>query len=124
MFEHNTTDQALAYLWSGEPWTLNGLAAEASAWHAREFPGQSPWTRLAKPSEEAGGLLGEVIKAAEGRDDPAEHVLRAIDEACDVIIAATGAMEALGVTDIDEELARRWATVRQRRHATAAGEPR
>jgi hypothetical protein len=110
------TDGAIARAFGTNPpaWTINGLAARASRWHERQYPACSPWSRLAKPAEEAGELVGAVVRIDEERGDPDDLRRRAIDEAVDVLISATGALEALGVTDVDSEIARRWSVVAQR----------
>lgn len=102
---------------------LNPFAADVSAWHARELPGAPTWARVSKVAEEAGELVGALLKvrqqAENGYRPERDYAAEARLELADVIISAMGAAEALGVVDVDELVAARWADVRKRRFATA-----
>lgn len=108
-----------------QPWSLNGLAAQVSTWHARELPGKpNIMLRVGKVAEEAGEAIGAVIKLAETRMGQRTHPPASVRqedaeaELADVVIAAIGAFEGIGVTDIDAVVAKRWAEVGARRFAS------
>jgi hypothetical protein len=114
-----STDGLLAREHDQGRWTLNGLAAAVSEWHARELPGKPSMVRVAKVAEETGEMIGAHIKAAEpDRQDGRDRLAESWDEWADVVISAMGAAEALGIADPDDWLARRWKTVSARRFAT------
>lgn len=76
---------------------------------SQRWPASTPFTQCAKVAEEAGEVVGAAIKHREGR--------RTVDdirvELADVVIAATGAMQALGA-DPARVVALRWAKVSTR----------
>lgn len=103
---------------------LNSFAAAVSEWHARELPDAPEWARVGKVVEEAAELFGALLKAGQQAQQPTYRPERdyrgeAALELADVIIAAVGAAEALGVVDLDGLVALRWLDVGNRRIATA-----
>jgi hypothetical protein len=101
------------------PLGLDALADEVWAWHVRELGEGSTIGKAAKVCEEAGELIGHVIKSTEPRPDAAEHWHAARLEIADVILSAIGAARGLGIGSIDEVVREKWATVSARRFATA-----
>jgi hypothetical protein len=100
---------------------LADLCAEVSEWHARELPNTARMVRVAKVGEEAGELIGAVIKAEQNiKRTPEEWITQACDELADVIISACGAAEAIGIIDLQMVVAMRWREVKARRFATIA----
>jgi len=99
---------------------ITALAHEIAAWRRRELPATDAATRqlLAgmKVAEEAGELVGALCKRTQGvRGVTSADVL---DELGDVLIAALSAAVDLGF-DPAQVLNQRWASVSQRRFATA-----
>lgn len=76
---------------------------------AERFPSADAFTQACKVAEEAGEVVGAVIKQREGRRIEAD----VLDELADTIIAATGALQARGV-DAERVVAIRWAEVQAR----------
>lgn len=98
---------------------LDELADEVWAWHLRELGEGTTIGKAAKVAEEAGELVGHVIKSTEPRPDALEHWNAARLEVADVILATLGAARALGFGSIEEILRYKWSVVRLRRFATA-----
>ncbi len=99
---------------------ITALAHEIVTWCRRELPATDASTRqlLAgmKVAEEAGELVGALCKRTQGvRGVTSSDVL---DELGDVLIAALSAAVDFGC-DPAQVLNQRWATVSQRRFATA-----
>lgn len=70
---------------------------------------RSDWARVAKVGEEGGEVVGALIKRLEGRAATSD----VLDELGDVILAALGAADQLGVA-ASTLIADRWATVSRR----------
>lgn len=116
-------DGHLAALLADSPDQLNALTAEVSAWHARELPGAPQWARVVKVAEEAGELVGALLKVGQqqrcGYRPERDYTREARLEWADVIISELGAAEALGIDDPWGLVLERWADVSARRIATA-----
>lgn len=92
---------------------LGTLAAAVSA-HLDELGVErSDWVRVGKVAEEGGEVIGALIKRTQGRATTADVE----DELADVILAALGAIDQLGV-DPTALVARRWAEVSVRTRDT------
>lgn len=76
---------------------------------SEQFPSATAFIQACKVAEEAGEVVGAVIKQQEGRRNE-QHVL---DELADTIIAATGAIQARGF-DAERVVAERWNEVLSR----------
>lgn len=70
---------------------------------------RSDWARVAKVGEEGGEVVGALIKRLEGRAATSD----VLDELGDVILAALGAADQLGVA-ASTLIAERWASVSRR----------
>lgn len=76
---------------------------------ATKFPSADAFTQACKVAEEAGEVVGAVIKQREDRRTEQD----VLDELADTIIAATAALQSRGV-DASREVETRWAEVRAR----------
>lgn len=93
----------------GEPIDLDTLS-RAVGEHLDQLGVQrSDWARVAKVGEEGGEVVGALIKRLEGRAATSD----VLDELGDVILAALGALDQLGVA-ASTLIADRWATVSRR----------
>lgn len=102
---------------------ITALAQEIAAWRRRELPTTDAATQELlsgmKVAEEAGELVGAMVKHTQGvRGVTGADVL---DELGDVLITALAVAVDLGC-DPAQVLEQRWATVSQRRFATAPTE--
>lgn len=102
---------------------ITALAHEIAAWRRRELPTTDAATQELlsgmKVAEEAGELVGALVKRTQGiRGVTGADVL---DELGDVLITALAVAVDLGC-DPAQVLEQRWATVSQRRFATAPTE--
>ena len=88
---------------------LDDLATDVGAYLDRKGIARTNLMRVAKVGEEGGEVVGALIKSEEGRV-PFSHV---IDELGDVLLAALGAADHLGLKP-SEIIANRWRTVSQR----------
>lgn len=92
---------------------LGALAAAVAAHLDRLGVERSDWIRVGKVAEEGGEVIGALIKRTQGRATTADVE----DELADVILAALGAIDQLGV-DPTALVARRWAEVSGRTRGT------
>lgn len=97
---------------------LSRLQDEVAEWHARELsPNPNPLATAAKVCEEAGELVGAVIKFGERRDDGTDWNAETRKEMGDVLISLCMAAQAQGWS-LRDVVGERWATVSQRTFAT------
>ena len=92
---------------------LGALAAAVGAHLDGLGVERSDWIRVGKVAEEGGEVIGALIKSTQGRATTADVE----DELADVILAALGAIDQLGV-DPASLVARRWAVVSGRTRDT------
>lgn len=88
---------------------IDALASEVGAHLDRLGVQRSDWVRVAKVGEEGGEVVGALIKRTEGRATDADVEA----ELADVILAALGAAEQLGIPP-SKLITARWTLVSQR----------
>lgn len=97
---------------------LGALAASVGAHLDRLGVERTDWIRVGKVAEEGGEALGALIKRTQGRATTTDIE----DELADVILAALGAINQLGV-EPTALVARRWAQVAGRTRGTLTRSP-
>ncbi|MDV7193320.1 nucleoside triphosphate pyrophosphohydrolase family protein [Mycolicibacterium fortuitum] len=88
---------------------LDALAIDVGTHLDRLGVDRRDWVRVGKVAEEGGEVMGALIKRTQGRATTADLE----DELGDVILAALGAIDQLGLQP-SELVARRWAEVSKR----------
>jgi hypothetical protein len=102
------------------PLDLHQFQQEVGAWQAATFPGHnSPLVKAGKVTEEAGEVMGAVIKFLDGR----RGLVSVAEEGADLVVALAGLFELLGI-DLDVAVHEHWATVRLRDNGTAMARSR
>lgn len=97
------------------PRDLHDLQQQVAVWQAETFPDhQHPLVKAGKVAEEAGEVVGAVIKVLDGR----RRVEDVAAEAAEVVVCLLGLAESLGF-DLDVAVQEQWATVRARDFAAA-----
>ncbi|MBU8813646.1 hypothetical protein KL953_32745 [Mycolicibacterium goodii] len=95
--------------WDADAGNLDALAIDVGTHLDRLGVDRCDWVRVGKVAEEGGEVMGALIKRTQGRATTADLE----DELGDVILAALGAIDQLGLRP-SELVARRWAEVSKR----------